>query len=85
MEGKEQMSSILRYLVIGTAMLALSLSAACKEDASPAAKEVSAGAEAGATAGAQEGVQAGMEGGAKEGAKEGGTAAGEAAASEVVN
>ena len=85
LEGNEQMSSILRYLVIGTAMLALSLSAACKDDASPAAQEVSAGAEAGATAGAQEGVKAGMEGGAKEGAKEGGTAAGGAAASEIVN
>ena len=85
MEGNGKMSSILKYLVIGTAMLALSLSAACKEDASPAAQEVTSGAEAGATAGAQEGVEAGMEGGAKEGAKEGGKAAGEAAASEVVN
>ena len=83
MEGNRKMSSILKYLVIGTAMLALSLSAACKEDASPAAQEVTSGAEAGATAGAQ--VVAGMEGGAKEGAKEGGKAAGEAAASEVVN
>ena len=79
------MSSILKYLVIGTATLALSLSAACKDDAGPAAQEVSAGAEAGATAGVQEGVEAGMEGGAKEGAKEGGKAAGGAAASEVVN
>lgn len=79
------MSSILKYLVIGTATLALSLSAACKDDTSPAAQEVSAGAEAGATAGVQEGVEAGMEGGAKEGAKEGGKAAGGAAASEVVN
>ena len=85
LEGNEQMSSILKYLVIGTATLALSLSAACKEDASPAAEEVTAGAEAGATAGVQEGVQAGMEGGAKEGAKEGGTGAGKAAASEIVN
>ena len=75
------MSSSLKYLVIGTAMLALSLSAACKEDASPAAQEVSSGAEAGATAGVQEGVQTGMEEGAKEGAQEGG----EAAAAEVVN
>jgi hypothetical protein len=79
------MSSILKYLVIGTAMLALSLSAACKDDASPAAQEVSAGAEAGGTAGAEAGVEAGMEGGAKEGAKEGGTEGGEAAATEVVN
>jgi hypothetical protein len=79
------MSSILKYLLIGTAMLALSLSAACKDDASPAAQEVSAGAEAGGTAGAEAGVEAGMEGGAKEGAKEGGTEGGEAAATEVVN
>ena len=79
------MSSILKYLVIGTAMLALSLSAAFKDDASPAAQEVSAGAEAGGTAGAEAGVEAGMEGGAKEGAKEGGTEGGEAAATEVVN
>ena len=79
------MSSILKYLVIVTAMLALSLSAACKDDASPAAQEVSAGAEAGGTAGAEAGVEAGMEGGAKEGAKEGGTEGGEAAATEVVN
>ena len=84
-EGNGQMSSILKYLVIGTAMLALSLSVACKDDASPAAQEASAGAEAGAKAGAQEGVEAGMEEGAKEGAKEGGKAAGEAAATEVVN
>jgi flagellar biosynthesis/type III secretory pathway protein FliH len=79
------MSSILRYLIIGTAMLALSLSAACKDDASPAAEEVSAGAEAGAQAGVEEGVETGMEGGAKEGAKEGATEGGEAAANEVVN
>ena len=75
------MSSILKYLVIGTAMLALSLSVACKEDASPAAQEVSAGAEAGATTGVEEGVETGTEEGAKEGAKEGG----KAAATEVVN
>ena len=79
------MSSILKYLVIGTAMLALSLSAACKDDASPAAQEVSAGAEAGGTAGAEAGVEAGMEGGVKEGVKEGGTEGGKAAATEVVN
>ena len=79
------MSTILRYMVIGTAMLALSLSAGCKEDASPAAQEVSAGAEAAGTAGAEAGVEAGMEDGAKEGAKEGGTEGGKAAASEVVN
>ncbi|TFH26393.1 MAG: hypothetical protein E4H00_10675 [Myxococcales bacterium] len=79
------MSTILRYMVIGTSMLALSLSAGCKDDASPAAKEVTAGAEAGATAGGQAGVEAGMEGGAKEGAKEGGTEGGKAAAGAVVN
>lgn len=75
------MSAFVRNLVIGTSLLSLSLSAACKEDASPAAEEVSTGAESAAKAGAQEGVQAGMEGGAKEGAKEGG----KAAASDVVN
>ena len=79
------MSTILKYLVISTAMLALCLSVACKDDASPAAEEVTAGAEAGATAGVQEGVETGMSEGAKEGAKEGGKEAGEAAASEVVN
>jgi hypothetical protein len=79
------MSSILKYLVIGTAMMALCLSVACKDDASPAAQEVSAGAEAGGKAGAEAGVEAGMEGGAKEGTKEGGTEGGKAAASEVVN
>jgi len=79
------MSSILKYLVIGTAMLALTMAAACKEDASPAAQEVSAGAEAGATSGAEAGVEAGMEDGAKEGVKEGGTEGGKAAAAEVVN
>jgi|GEM_PF-2549387 len=75
------MSSILRYLVIGTALLSLSLSAACKDDASPAVKEATAGAESAAKAGGQAGVQAGMEGGAKEGATEGG----KAAASDVIN
>jgi len=75
------MSSILKHLVIGTALLSLSLSAGCKDDSSPAVKEASAGAESAAKVGAQEGVQAGMEGGAKEGAKEGG----KAAATDVVN
>ncbi len=79
------MSTILRYTVIGTAMLALSLSAGCKDDASPAAQKVTSGAESGGQAGAEAGVAAGMEGGAKEGAKEGGTEGGKAAASEVVN
>ena len=79
------MGTILKYLVISTAMLALSLSVACKDDASPAAEEVTAGAEAGAKAGVQEGVETGSAEGAKEGAKEGGKEAGEAAASEVVN
>jgi len=75
------MSSILKYLVIGTALLSLSLSVGCKDDASPVVKEATTGAESAAKAGGEEGVQAGMEGGAKEGAKEGG----KAAASDVVN
>lgn len=79
------MTTILRYIVIGTAMLALTLSAACKDDASPAAKQVTSGAESGGQAGAEAGVKAGMEDGAKEGAKEGGTEGGKAAASEVMN
>lgn len=74
-EGNQQMNSILKYLLIGTALLALSLAGACKDDASPAAQEATEGAESAAVAGATEGVQAGMEGGAKEGAKEGGKAA----------
>ena len=53
------MTTILRYSVIGMAMLALSLSAAGKEDASPAAKQVSAGAEAGAQAGVETGLETG--------------------------
>jgi len=79
------MSSIIKYVIIGTATLALSLSAACKEDASPAAEEVTAGAEAGATAGAEAGMATGSEEGVKEGVKEGGKEGGKAAASEVVN
>ena len=79
------MTTILRYIVIGAAMLALTLSAACKDDSSPAAQEVTSGAEAGGTAGAEAGVEAGMEDGAKEGAKEGGTEGGKAAASEVMD
>jgi len=79
------MSTILKYLVISTAMVALSLSAACKEDASPAAKQVTAGAEAGAKTGAEAGMEAGSAEGVKEGVKEGGKEGGKAAASEVVN
>jgi flagellar biosynthesis/type III secretory pathway protein FliH len=79
------MSAILKYLLIGTATLVLSLSAACKEDASPAAQEVSAGAETGAKVGAEAGMAAGSEEGMKEGVKEGGKEGGKAAASEVVN
>jgi len=79
------MSTILKYLVISTAMLALSLSVACKDDPSPAAQEATAGAEAGAKAGAEAGMEAGQAGGVKEGAKEGGTEGGKAAASEIVN
>ncbi len=79
------MSTILRHMVIGTAMFALTLSAACKDDASPAAQEVTSGAEAAGTAGAEAGVEAGMEDDAKEGAKEGGKEGGKAAATEVMN
>jgi len=75
------MSSIFKHLVITTAALALSLTAACKDDPSPATQQVTEGAESAAVTGAQEGVEAGIEGGAKEGAKEGG----KAAASDVVN
>jgi len=79
------MKTILKYLVVSTAMVALSLSAACKEDAGPASKQVTAGAEAGAKTGAEAGMEAGSAGGAKEGVKEGGKEGGKAAASEVVN
>jgi hypothetical protein len=79
------MSNILRYLVIGAAMLALSLSVACKDDSSPAMEEVTSGAEAGGEAGVEAGMDAGQSGGMKEGAKEGGKEGGKAAASEVVN
>ena len=79
------MSSIIRNLLIGTAILALSLSAACKDDASPATEEITSGAEAGAAAGVQEGVETGMEEGAAEGAKEGAKEGGEAAAGEIMN
>ena len=79
------MSSILKYLVVATALFALGLFAGCKDDASPAAEEMSSGAEAGAKAGAEAGMEAGKEEGAKEGAKEGGVEGGKAAASEVVN
>ncbi len=84
-EGNNPMSNILKYLVIGTAMLALSLSAACKDDSSPAMQEATAGAEAGGKAGVEAGMETGSAEGAKEGAKEGGTEGGKAAASEVVN
>jgi hypothetical protein len=79
------MSKILKYIVLGTAILALSLSVACKEDASPAAKEISSGAETGAKVGAEAGMDAASSGGAKEGVKTGGTEGGKAAASEIVN
>jgi len=79
------MSRILNYIVLGAAILALSLSVGCKEDASPAAEEVTAGAETGAKVGAEAGMDAASSGGAKEGAKAGGTEGGKAAASEIVN
>ena len=75
------MSSILKHLVIATAVLALSLGAACKDDSGAAKQEVTAGAESAGKAGVEAGVEAGQEDGAKEGAKEGG----EAAATDVVN
>lgn len=84
-EGNTHMTKLLKYLFIGAATLALGLSSACKEDASPAAQEATAGAEAGAKAGAEAGMEAGSAEGMKEGAKEGGKEGGKAAASEVVN
>jgi hypothetical protein len=71
------MSTIIRYIVIGTAALALSFTVACKDDSGAAKQEVTEGAESAGKAGATAGVEAGQEGGAKEGAKEGGKAAGE--------
>ena len=75
------MSSTLKYTVIAIATLALSLTAACKDDSSAAKEEVTAGAEWAGKAGVEAGVEAGTSDGAKEGAKEGGTAAAE----DVVN
>lgn len=74
------MSIIVKYLTVGAAVLALSLGAACKSD-SPAAQQVTSGAESAGKAGVEAGVPAGQEDGAKEGAKEGG----KAAATDVVN
>ena len=78
------MNAILKYVVIGTAMLALSVTAGCKDDSSAAKQQVTSGAEAGGKAGVQAGVAAGQEGGAKEGVKEGGTEGGKAAAQDVM-
>ena len=75
------MSSILKHVVIATAVLALSLTAACKDDSSAVKQEATEGAESAGKAGVEAGVEAGQEDGAKEGAKEGG----EAAATDVVN
>ncbi|MEM7135622.1 MAG: hypothetical protein AAF500_03535 [Myxococcota bacterium] len=75
------MSSIVKYLTIGTALLALSLSGACKDDSSAMKQQVTEGAESAGKAGVEAGVAAGQEGGAKEGMKEGG----QAAATDVVN
>lgn len=74
------MSAIVKYLLIGTGVLALSLGAACKGD-SAAKQQVTSGAESAGKAGVSAGVSAGQEDGAKEGAKEGG----KAAATDVVN
>ena len=74
------MSAIVKYLMIGTALVTLSLGAACKGDSS-AKQQMTSGAESAGKAGVSEGVSAGQEDGAKEGAKEGG----KAAATDVVN
>ena len=79
------MRGIVKYFVMGFAVLALALTGACKDDSSGMKQEATAGAEAGAKTGAEAGMAAGQEGGAKEGAKEGGTEGGKAAASEMVN
>jgi len=75
------MSSILKHVVIATAVLALSLTAACKDDSGAAKQEATEGAESAGTAGVEAGVEAGQDEGAKEGAKEGG----KAAATDAVN
>ena len=80
------MRGILKYFVIGSALLALALAGGCKDDDNSAMKQqATEGAEAGAKTGAEAGMSAGKEGGMKEGAKEGGTEGGKAAASEMVN
>lgn len=75
------MSSILKHVVIATAVLALSLTAACKDDSSAVKQQATEGAESAGKAGAEAGMSAGKEGGMKEGTKEGG----KAAATDVVN
>ncbi|MEM8606011.1 MAG: hypothetical protein AAGF92_02850 [Myxococcota bacterium] len=79
-EGETKMSAIVKYLMIGTALVALSLGAACKGD-SAAKEQITSGAESAGKAGVEAGVSAGQDGGMKEGAKEGG----KAAATDVVN
>jgi hypothetical protein len=78
------MNRILKYVMIGTAMLALSVAAGCKDDSGASKQQVTSGAEAGGEAGVEAGVSAGQEGGMKEGAKEGGTEGGKAAAQDVM-
>jgi flagellar biosynthesis/type III secretory pathway protein FliH len=68
-------------MMVGTALLALGLTAACKDDSSAMKQQVTSGAESAGKAGVETGVSAGKEGGVKEGTKEGG----KAAATDVVN
>ncbi|MGB5813499.1 MAG: hypothetical protein WBG86_23385 [Polyangiales bacterium] len=75
------MSTMLKHVLIGTAVAALSLTAACKDDSSAMKQQVTSGAESAGKAGVETGVSAGQEGGVKEGTKEGG----KAAATDVVN
>jgi len=79
------MRGIVKYFVIGTALVALALAGACKDDSGAMKEQVTSGAETGAKTGAEAGMEAGKSGGIKEGAKEGGMEGGKAAASEVVN
>ena len=78
------MTKIVRYALIITAVLALTISVACKKSSTPTVEQVTSGAEAGAKAGADAGMSAAKSGGVKEGVKEGGMEGGKAAAEEIV-